>query len=189
MPYNPRDHGALCDQCPCHELKPVPPEGNIASALIGIVGEGPGFQEVKFGQPFIGPSGRMLKQICMNVGVRREDLWITNAILCRAEVPSMQGKKRYDIPTFLAWVRMENRRRRKIELPPIASPFDCCMPRLYAELGFLEHYAAKRKQPNGAVVMPLGNVALYSIALKKKISRWRGSPIPVDTFDAWKETP
>lgn len=185
--YDPKAWGALCDQCPLRHLNPVPPEGNIATALMGIVGEAPGFQEVRYGRPFVGPSGKKLGEILQQAGLKREQLWISNAILCRAEVPGMYGKKRYDIPTYLAWLRVDNRRRRKAEPPEpeMPSPYDCCGTRLYTELGWLEHYAQKRKQPNGAVVMPLGNFALRQITGNTKITRWRGSPIPIDTFKDW----
>ena len=180
MSYDPRANGANCDWCPCNHLTPVPPEGNWDTALIAVIGEGPGAQEVKWRKPFIGPSGKKLAEICGQAGINRSQLWITNAILCRAEVPDLIGKKRFDIPTYLAWIRLENRRRKKAGEQHLQNPFDCCQSRLYFELTMMEKAAASRGQPNGAVVMPLGNEALNVIAGRRKISRWRGSPIPLD---------
>ena len=182
---NPRALGCLCDACPLNYLKPVLPEGNIQTAIMGIYGEAPGFQEVRQGRPFVGPSGSKLDDILREVNLKRSDVWVSNSILCRPEIPSMQGKKKYDVPTYMAWLRMENRRiikeariaDKKANPKIYESPFICCKPRVDAELAWLEYYAQVRKQPNGAVIMPLGNFALKELCNKKSISKWRGSPI------------
>ena len=50
-----------------------------------VVGEGPGRKEEIFGRPFVGSSGALLDQVCGEAGIRRADLFLTNATLCRAE--------------------------------------------------------------------------------------------------------
>ena len=48
-----------------------------------IIGEAPGREEDEKGLPFIGKSGRFLTTILNKVGVKREDIFITNSVKCR----------------------------------------------------------------------------------------------------------
>lgn len=52
-------------------------------ADIMIVGEGPGGEEDRRGEPFIGPAGKLLRDKLADLGVRAEDVYITNATKCR----------------------------------------------------------------------------------------------------------
>ena len=58
----------------------VPPEGNPSTAKICIIGEAPGAFDVKAGQPFVGPAGRVLEQCLHGAGLIRGELYITNLI-------------------------------------------------------------------------------------------------------------
>jgi uracil-DNA glycosylase family 4 len=48
-----------------------------------MIGEGPGEVEDTTGRPFVGPAGQKLDEIIQSVGMRREDLYITNIVKCR----------------------------------------------------------------------------------------------------------
>lgn len=184
MSYDPRSAGALCDQCPLNGQVVVPPEGP-QDAVVAIVGEGPGFKEVQKRKPFIGPSGLLLNEILQTVGLDREDVLVTNAVLCRAEVPdeNVRPQKKFDIPTYMAWIRKENNRRKKeakasgVVPNLISDPFLCCSQRLWNELWWLERNARNAGLPNGAVVIPVGNKALEMTTGKTGILKWRGSPL------------
>lgn len=56
--------------------------GNM-SAKIAIVGEGPGKDEVAKLTPFVGAAGQLLNNILAAIDLKREDLFFTNAVLCR----------------------------------------------------------------------------------------------------------
>jgi DNA polymerase len=58
--------------------------GNPHSKII-LLGEAPGSTEDKQGIPFCGMSGQILTQLLSQVGLTREDVFITNTILCRPE--------------------------------------------------------------------------------------------------------
>ena len=60
----------------------VPGEGS-RSADIVFVGEGPGFYEDRDGRPFVGPSGHFLDELLASIGLKREDVYITNMVKCR----------------------------------------------------------------------------------------------------------
>jgi len=57
--------------------------GDPMAALV-IVGEGPGENEDLQGEPFVGRAGELLNKMLGAIGLRREDVFITNTIKCRA---------------------------------------------------------------------------------------------------------
>lgn len=52
-------------------------------ARVLFIGEAPGAQEDKRGLPFVGPAGHLLDRMLQAVGLRREDVYITNIVKCR----------------------------------------------------------------------------------------------------------
>jgi len=74
-----------CRRCPIGSTrtKVVCGVGNPASPLM-IVGEGPGENEDQKGEPFVGRAGELLTKMLAAIGLRREDVFITNTIKCRA---------------------------------------------------------------------------------------------------------
>ena len=52
-------------------------------AEIMIVGEAPGFNEDLQGKPFVGQAGKLLDTLLAGIGLRREDVYITNVLKCR----------------------------------------------------------------------------------------------------------
>ncbi len=70
-----------CDLCK-GRTKAVPGEGNPQAKLL-FIGEGPGYYEDKQGRPFVGPSGQLLVVLLQSIGLKREDVFITNVVKCR----------------------------------------------------------------------------------------------------------
>jgi uracil-DNA glycosylase family 4 len=75
--------GSHCDQCPLG----IPGQGYVpacgpTTAPILLVGESPWYDEVAFGEPFVGASGSMLSRILQIIGHRREEYRIENLIRC-----------------------------------------------------------------------------------------------------------
>lgn len=60
----------------------VPGEGP-ANAKIMLIGEGPGFYENEQGRPFVGAAGKFLEELLGKIGMKREDVFITNVVKCR----------------------------------------------------------------------------------------------------------
>jgi DNA polymerase len=48
-----------------------------------FVGEGPGEEEDRQGEPFVGAAGRRLNQWIARLGIAREDVYIANIVKCR----------------------------------------------------------------------------------------------------------
>jgi len=57
-------------------------EGNPHADLV-FVGEGPGYYEDQQGKPFVGKAGELLTRIIAAIGLRREEVYITNIVKCR----------------------------------------------------------------------------------------------------------
>ncbi len=48
-----------------------------------FVGEAPGYHEDRQGLPFVGAAGQLLTRLLGDVGLRRDQVYITNVVLCR----------------------------------------------------------------------------------------------------------
>ena len=60
----------------------VPPEGN-PNAEIMFIGEAAGYHESVQRRPFVGVAGKLLTQTLQEIGLRREEVWISNMLKCR----------------------------------------------------------------------------------------------------------
>jgi DNA polymerase len=73
-----------CILCPLHltRTQGVPGTGP-ATARVMAVGEAPGESEDREGRPFVGAAGRLLTQLLEEIGLSREDIFITNVLKSR----------------------------------------------------------------------------------------------------------
>lgn len=70
---------ALCEQ----RTQAVPGVGDRGARWL-LVGEAPGREEDRRGEPFVGPAGQLLDNMLAAIGLRRDaDVYIANAIKCR----------------------------------------------------------------------------------------------------------
>ncbi len=70
-----------CDLCKTR-TNSVPGKGNFQSNVI-FVGEAPGKNEDKNGEPFIGIAGKKLTIALEEAGISRDEIYITNIVKCR----------------------------------------------------------------------------------------------------------
>ncbi|MFZ5809680.1 MAG: uracil-DNA glycosylase family protein [Chloroflexota bacterium] len=75
---------SACQLCELHfsRKNAVPGEGP-ANAEIMFIGEGPGFHENEQGRPFVGAAGKFLDELLAKIGMKREQVFITNVVKCR----------------------------------------------------------------------------------------------------------
>ena len=67
----------------CHtRTRGVPGEGSSSAEII-FIGEGPGFHEDQQGRPFVGAAGHLLTEMLRLIGLRRDEVFITNVVRCR----------------------------------------------------------------------------------------------------------
>lgn len=134
--------------------KIVPASGSL-SAKIAIIGEAPGEQEEKLGQPFIGRAGERLDTFLAEHKILRDELYITNVV--KERPPSN------DISIFIKPPNAKGEVR-------TTDAYDMYERQLHQEL---EHCRAN-------VFVPVGNVALYALTRRWYILRERGSILRAD---------
>lgn len=75
---------ATCQSCPLHATRTQTVFGvGSKTAEIVFIGEAPGQQEDLQGEPFVGRAGQLLNQMLFAIGLKREDIYITNILKCR----------------------------------------------------------------------------------------------------------
>lgn len=72
-----------CTNCPFQGQPQVPSEGDPGTCKYVIVGEAPAHDEIRSGRPFTGATGRGLAAFMAKAGMKREECFITNALLCQ----------------------------------------------------------------------------------------------------------
>lgn len=73
-----------CRRCGLHVYRKqiVFGSGNPQAKLV-FIGEAPGRDEDLAGEPFVGQAGQLLTKIIEAIGLRRQDVYITNVLKCR----------------------------------------------------------------------------------------------------------
>src|SRR3990172_10564446 len=75
---------AVCPDCElCQSRNRAVPGEGPEEAEIMFVGEAPGFYEAQQARPFVGPAGRFLEELLASIGLRRDQVFITNVVKCR----------------------------------------------------------------------------------------------------------
>ncbi len=112
-----RDAASGCVRCDLATTRQQVVFGEgVATARLVIVGEGPSEADDASGHPFSGPSGRLLGRWLEDMGLRRDQVWLTNIVRCR--------------PAIAEGNRLKNR-------PPRAGEIAACRLWMDTELGLL----------------------------------------------------
>ena len=87
-----------CTLCPLsnNRTNVVFGRGNPDAKLL-LIGEAPGKDEDLQATPFIGRSGKLLSQILDSLGIKEDEIYITNIVKCRP--PSNRAPLPYEIAT------------------------------------------------------------------------------------------
>jgi DNA polymerase len=109
-----REASASCTGCDLYQraTQTVFGEGAPHAGTL-FIGEQPGDQEDRAGQPFVGPAGKLLDKALAEAGIARRDVYITNAV------------------KHFKWEPQGKRRKHK---KPSASEIAACRPWLTAEV-------------------------------------------------------
>lgn len=118
LPQNPgldhlREAARGCEGCDLHRhaTRTVFGEGPAGAPLM-LVGEQPGNEEDLAGRPFVGPAGAVLDEALERAGLRRADLYITNAVkhfrfIYRESFRHHQSPSRYQMAACKPWLTAE----------------------------------------------------------------------------------
>lgn len=77
-------------------------EGNPDARLM-FIGEGPGREEDIQARPFVGDAGRLLTNLIVKLGLKREDVYIANIVKCRP--PNNRNPEEDEIATCISFVK------------------------------------------------------------------------------------
>ncbi|MET8637936.1 UdgX family uracil-DNA binding protein [Streptomyces sp. NPDC004680] len=163
-PFLPHDGGLEayrraaegCRGCPLYEngTRTVFGKGDAAARIV-LVGEQPGDQEDRKGEPFVGPAGRLLDRALEEAGIDRGAAYVTNAVKHFKFTVAGRGKRR-------------------IHKAPSLREVSACRPWMHAELDLV--------RPE--VVVALGATAGKALLGSSfRVTRDRGSVIPMPGSD------
>jgi DNA polymerase len=76
-----------CAHLACSRTQTVFGVGN-PNAEIMFIGEAPGVDEDRQGEPFVGRAGQLLTKIVKAMGFARDDVYIANILKCRPDMPA-----------------------------------------------------------------------------------------------------
>ena len=97
------NQASICELCPLSETRNrvVFGAGN-ADADLMFVGEAPGAEEDRQGLPFVGRAGAFLTELLEGIGLKREDVFINNVLLCRP--PGNRDPQPEEIDSCRPWL-------------------------------------------------------------------------------------
>jgi DNA polymerase len=79
-----RERVSACTRCALHETRTQTVFGvGHPGASWMFIGEAPGAEEDRQGEPFVGRAGQLLTSMLKAIGLRREDVYIANVLKCR----------------------------------------------------------------------------------------------------------
>lgn len=95
-----------CTKCELHKWRNnvVLGEGKLDSEVM-IIGEAPGKNEDLSGRPFVGLAGKLLDRALNEIGVSRNNLYITNLVKCRP--PNNRRPKHEEVLSCLPYLKYE----------------------------------------------------------------------------------
>ncbi len=79
-----RDRVAACTACELHRTRTQTVFGvGSQQARLMVIGEAPGADEDRQGEPFVGRAGQLLNAMLRAIGLERSDVYIANVLKCR----------------------------------------------------------------------------------------------------------
>ncbi len=153
-----------------HRQKVVFGVGSPASDWL-IVGEAPGAEEDRRGEPFVGPAGQLLDAMLHAIGLNREKVYIANVLKCRP--PGNRDPQSEEVATCSAYLDRQ---------------IDIIQPRMILAVGrFAAQYLLASERSIGAL---RGRVWTYSRTGASLVVTYHPSYLlrkPVEKVKAWHD--
>jgi uracil-DNA glycosylase family 4 len=121
-----RQRALACTHCPnlaASRRQVVFGVGNPEAELV-FVGEAPGQEEDRQGEPFVGEAGQLLTKIIVAMGLDRDRVYIANVVKCRPDTPGQHSGNRKPTPDEMSTC-----------FPYLADQIELIRPRVLVALG------------------------------------------------------
>jgi uracil-DNA glycosylase len=121
-----RERVRVCTKCAhlaCSRTQTVFGVGNPDAELM-FIGEAPGVDEDRQGEPFVGRAGQLLTRIIETMGLIREEVYIANILKCRPDMPAGSFGNRAPTPAEMQTCR-----------PYLVEQIDIIQPKVLVALG------------------------------------------------------
>ena len=145
-----------------HDIKPHLPD-NFSIGHFMIIGEAPGAEEVQQGKPFVGRSGKLLREVLEQCGVNISDTYITNVFYERPP----NNDVNYFFSSRMSAIRQDleiNESIPTLRGKYVKVPYDEAIARLYEEIITV--------QPR--MILTVGATPMWAVTGKDKITKGRG---------------
>ncbi len=95
-----------CNLCRLHKTRTnaLPGEGDMTSELM-FIAQAPGREEDQKGKMFVGPSGKVLDELFSKIGLKRDEVYMTNMVKCF--LPKCRKPKQDEIDTCNVYLSKE----------------------------------------------------------------------------------
>jgi DNA polymerase len=150
-----------------------------------FIGEGPGFHEDQSGRPFVGASGNFLNEMLQSIGLRREDVYISNVVKCRP--PGNRDPEQIEIDTCT-----KTYLERQIELidPKVIVTLGRYSMAIWFPSARISHIHGKPRKVGNRLIVPFFHpaAALHQQSLKDTlIEDFKKLPEFVKQVESWQE--
>lgn len=157
-----------CIRCKLHEHRTniVFGEGDPGAKLV-FIGEGPGADEDATGRPFVGRAGQLLDKIIAAIGLKREEVYISNIVKCRP--PGNRTPERDEVATCEQFLFRQLALIRPQVIVALGSP---AFQTLVRTKESITRARGEWREWNGIMVMPTFHPAYLLRVPEKKREAW-----------------
>ncbi len=163
-----REDMGECTRCPLSESRKNIVFGvGSESAPLMFVGEAPGAEEDRLGEPFVGPSGQLLDKMISAMGWSRESVYIANVLKCRP--PNNRNPKTPEVAACEGFLARQIRAVAPKVIVTLGKPAAHLLLKSSASMGKLR---GVWQDCNGVAVMPTYHPAYLLRDPSKKRETW-----------------
>jgi len=141
--------------------------GNLHADVM-FIGEGPGADEDREGEPFVGKAGKLMNQAFIGLGISRENVYISNIVKCRP--PNNRTPLKEEAQACLNYLRNQV----MIIKPKIIVLLgNTALKNILGEEYGITSARGKRIEKKGIIYMPTFHPAALLRDESKKIDFWK----------------
>lgn len=152
-----------CDLC--KTANAVLGEGN-PHAEIMFIGEAPGQKEDELGRPFVGAAGQFLNELLASIGLKREDVYISNVVKYRP--PENRDPTDEEKDQCMPWLKLEIATIKPKVVVPLGRH---ALGHFFPKLGMTQAHGKPQKLSDAMTVFPIYHpaAALHNGGLRQAL--------------------